>query len=279
MDVIIQLTCGIIIIVLGSWVTLRKRPKLEVDDLAFCTLLVVIVIILNRISVMLPLFGYNSFKVSFEQLPLVFVGIFFGPFWGFWVAIVSDTLSFILNPQGAYFLGFLLSRIVITLIASFWFSKRIKFKDKTLYILTQILVSMIFVATLYFVLTTQKIQIQSQPYLITMPLKIGLIVTSFCLTAFLLTMIHLLRGYKFKATSYFMTRYIMTIVMIEIIVQMLMTPLWLQTMYHIPFYLNLFVRIVSSSVMVPLKIFIGLSLYRIFPGKLRIRENQTSIKK
>lgn len=268
MDLIVQVLAGIGVIACGALAIYFHPKRLETKTLVLVTLLVCITLVLNGLSIMIPLFGSNSFKVSFEQVPVLFIGILYGPFWGFFGAVVADTLSTLINPQGPYFIGFLLSRVLVAMIPAFLFSPWIKFKRDTMLRIAQVVIAVLCVGATLFIIQTNEITVSKAIVTIDGWVKVSLILLCFVLSSFLIVMIQMMSKMASETMQDFTGRYILAVIMVELVVQMLLTPIWINVMYGVPFILNLFVRVLSGSLMIPLKIFIGISLQRIVFSKL-----------
>ena len=61
----------------------------------------------------------------------------------------------------------------------------------------------------------------------------------------------------------------MSVVLIEVIVQLVLTPLWLVIMYDIPVWISFLLRVVKATIMVPLTIMIGYGIL-ILMSRLRL---------
>jgi ECF transporter S component (folate family) len=59
-----------------------EKPNWKTRTLVTVSLLVVLSVVLQRFGIMIPLFGFPSFRIDFLHIPLIMVGAFFGPFFG-----------------------------------------------------------------------------------------------------------------------------------------------------------------------------------------------------
>lgn len=266
MDIIIQGIATLVIVIIAVLVFRYNHKKIKMSHFVISALLVALSIVLNWVSVMIPLFGFQTFKVSFEQLPIIFIGAYFGPLLGLISAFVSDTVSFVINPQGTYFAGFLLNRILVALIPALCFSSLNKLKPKAMAGLTYGALGALFLGSILFILTSQSITVSKQVIEITDTMRIGISLFSLAATAYLVT---ILTYFLKHQTDGFAMRFVVSMILIELVIQLIMTPLWLQTMYHVPYFLNFFVRVISATVLLLIKISIGLAVNRLFTKSLK----------
>ncbi|MDP3387020.1 MAG: folate family ECF transporter S component, partial [Eubacteriales bacterium] len=75
-------------------------------------------IVLARVlGLIIPIAGLPALKINFSSVPLIMVGIFFGPAAGFMAGAISDVVGYMINPMGgAYFPGFTLSTALTGMI-------------------------------------------------------------------------------------------------------------------------------------------------------------------
>jgi ECF transporter S component (folate family) len=72
-----------------------------VRNLTTTALLVALSIILSR---MLSIYLIPSLKLSLAGVPLIMIGLYFGPFYGFIGGAISDIIGFAINPAGGGFI-------------------------------------------------------------------------------------------------------------------------------------------------------------------------------
>lgn len=78
-----------------------KNDKIfiSVRALTISSLLAAMSVVIGMFCKSVMNFGDGLFRISFENLPIILSGMFFGPIVGGLVGIVSDLLSYILSPQ------------------------------------------------------------------------------------------------------------------------------------------------------------------------------------
>ena len=104
----------------------RKSVFQSVQMLTLSAMMAAISVLIGIFCKSLLNFGEGLFRVTFENLPIIFSGILFGPVVGGMVGIVSDLVSYLLSPQtyppnlivtfGAFAVGFvsgIMARFVV----------------------------------------------------------------------------------------------------------------------------------------------------------------------
>jgi ECF transporter S component (folate family) len=82
---------------------MKKHSKLfgSLQILTVCAMMVAISVVLGWIGRTYFTFAGGSIRITFENLPIIFCGITFGPVIGFIVGILSDLVSCLVAPQPA----------------------------------------------------------------------------------------------------------------------------------------------------------------------------------
>ncbi len=80
---------------------MKKHSKLfgNLMTLTVCAMMVAISVVLGWIGRTYFTFAGGSIRITFENLPIIFCGITFGPVIGFVVGILSDLVSCLVAPQ------------------------------------------------------------------------------------------------------------------------------------------------------------------------------------
>ncbi|MFQ7174709.1 MAG: folate family ECF transporter S component, partial [Thomasclavelia ramosa] len=96
-----------------------KYPiKSDTKSLTLAALLVILAVVLKRFSIMIPLFGFESLKISVEVIPMLLAGVLLAPGYCFIIGLAVDWVGLIIAPTSFPFLGFTLSAVLQTLIPS-----------------------------------------------------------------------------------------------------------------------------------------------------------------
>ena len=248
-------------------------PKdFSAKKISLTAMFVLLSAILQAVSVMLPLFGFPSLKIGFSQMPLLLLGALLGPVWAYIGGICQDIVSLIVDPTSFPFFGFTLNKIVVALIPAFWFTYGSKISQKTLFILTEVIIVCTYLLGLFALFTTGEIMSGGEMYHLNIWVKLGLSAVIILFLGILCYGIHYFYK-KYQGTHNKAGQWIISIISVEVIVQYCLTPLWLSVMYGVPFMGSLLVRLVKGSVMIFLNILIGLMLYRIL-SKLIKNDNE-----
>ena len=81
---------------------------------------------------------------------------------------------------------------------------------------------------------------------------------------------HLLtKKYKKYENDFSISVWAMSVVLVEVVVQLILTPLWLAIMYEIPVWISFLLRVVKATIMVPLTIVLGYGIL-ILMSRLRL---------
>jgi ECF transporter S component (folate family) len=88
--------------------------------------------------------------------------------------------------------------------------------------------------------------------------KLGIFLMSTVLVGFMIVMLNVItKQYQRKSYRFSLTDWVVIILLVELVVNLILTPIWLQTMYGIPFLLNVAPRLVKGTVMIQLNIILG----------------------
>ena len=275
MEIVAQILCLGLIICLGI-ILFQFFPKdFSVKKICITAMFVVLSAVLQALSFMIPLFGFPSLKIGFSQMPLMLLGALLGPLWAYIGGICQDLISLFMDPTNAPFLGFTLNKIIIALIPAFWFTYGNKISQKTLLVLTQVIIVCTYVLGLSALWTTNEIVSGGDVFVVTVWIKIGMTVLILILLGILCYGIYYLYQ-KYQTDSNKASHWIISIISVEVVVQYCLTPFWLSVMYRIPFMASSLIRIVKGSVMIFLNIVIGLVLYRVLRRLLNDKTEETS---
>lgn len=258
------------IIIIGFFVFRMDKLHVTGEKLAIIAMFIALSVALQFFSLMIPLFGFPSMRIGFSQLPLMVIGVLFGPSWAFLSGIVQDFLGLIVTPTGFPFFGFTLNKIIIGLIPALLFSKKIKWTPKVAYIVSQGILLSFLLGALAYLWLTPSIVTNGEVIEITMTIKLVFSTGSVLLIGAMMFFLHLLtEKYKKYENDFSISIWAMSVVLVEVIVQLILTPLWLAIMYDIPIWISFLLRVVKATIMVPLTIIIGYGIL-ILMSRLRL---------
>lgn len=254
MALIIQLFCLVFIIGLGILLFKFFPNKFTPKIIALIAIFAVLKIVLQLFSMVIPLFGVPSLRIGISQLPLMLGGVILGPVGGFVLGLIVDLLGLIVTPTNYPFLGFTLGNILVAVIPALIF-QWIKAKNRAR-------------VGFYGFILIFAMSIIGLICLVS-SIKVGSIVIhmtsthrSFVLffSLFLLLMMYLARSWIRKYRPENIVLYdvwIIAVVFVELIVNILMTPIWLDLMYGIPFITSSLLRVIKAGVMINVNGFLG----------------------
>ena len=277
MNILISQIIALITIIIIGYIVFKYFPfKVTTKDISLTAFLVVASVVLSYFSLMIPLFGFMSFKIGFSQMPLMILGVILGPGWAFIGAIVQDLLDIMINPSGFPFLGFTLNKILIATVPALWFCKWNKLTQKQTFKLIWLLLFGIYTLTMIGIWSATSITVSSSLLVFTIEMKLLLsLACSAVMIILIILMLYFKRKYPFETSRYHIANWIVCVLLIEIIVQLTLTPIWLDIMYGIPYIMNVLVRMVKSSFMIFLNITLGYYVLRLVT-KLRKDPNGLS---
>jgi ECF transporter S component (folate family) len=265
-----QIIAVVAIIIIGFFVFRMDKLHVTGEKLAIIAMFIALSVALQFFSLMIPLFGFPSMRIGFSQLPLMVIGVLFGPSWAFLSGIVQDFLGLIVTPTGFPFFGFTLNKIIIGLIPALLFSKKIKWTPKVAYIVSQGILLSFLLGALAYLWMTPSIVTNGEVIEITMTIKLVFSTGSVLLIGAMMFFLHLLtEKYKKYENDFSISIWAMSVVLVEVIVQLILTPLWLAIMYDIPIWISFLLRVVKATIMVPFTIIIGYGIL-ILMSRLRL---------
>ncbi|PKM64061.1 MAG: hypothetical protein CVU96_04785, partial [Firmicutes bacterium HGW-Firmicutes-20] len=253
-----QIIAVVAILIIGFLVFRIDKLHVTGEKLAIIAMFIALSVALQFFSLMIPLFGFPSMRIGFSQLPLMVIGVLFGPSWAFISGIVQDFLGLIVTPTGFPFFGFTLNKIIIGLIPALLFSKKIKWSPKVAYIVSQGLLLSFLVGALAYLWMTPSIVSEGNVIEITMTIKLIFSAGSILMIGAMMFFMNLLtKKYKKYENDFPISVWAMSVVLVEVVVQLILTPLWLAIMYNIPVLISFLLRVVKATIMVPFTIVIG----------------------
>lgn len=265
-----QIIAVVAIIIIGFFVFKMDTLHVTGEKLAIIAMFIALSVALQFFSLMIPLFGFPSMRIGFSQLPLMVIGVLFGPAWAFISGIVQDFLGLIVTPTGFPFFGFTLNKIIIGLIPALLFSKKIKWSPKVAYMVSQGLLLSFLVGALAYLWMTPSIVSEGNVIEITTTIKLVFSAGSVLMIGAMMFFLSLLtKKYKKYENDFPISVWAMSVVLVEVVVQLILTPLWLAIMYNIPVLISFLLRVVKATIMVPFTIVIGFGIL-ILMSRLRL---------
>ena len=112
---------------------------------------------------------------------------------------------------------------------------------------------------MFYVFSTNQVKVDEN--VITVGLEIKLILSAliiFMMSGLLISLNIILRHQK----NHYAFLWILALILVEMIVQLMLTPFWLDVMYGIPFIVSVSVRLIKAVVMIVINTMIGLVLLK-----------------
>ena len=235
-----------------------SKPKIQLKTLVMVSFLVGISVVLALLSWMIPLFGFPSLKIGFSQIPLMFIGFVFGPFWGFLGGLLADILELLTGTIAFPFFGFTLNKVLVGFIPGL-VVRIVKTDDRYTRMWPTIAIILISMLAMFYVFSTNQVKVDEN--VITVGLEIKLILSAliiFMMSGLLISLNIILKHQK----NHYAFLWILALILVEMIVQLMLTPFWLDVMYGIPFIVSVSVRLIKAVVMIVINTMIGLVLLK-----------------
>lgn len=259
MALFLQIFTFSIIVVLGV-VSFKLNPLVVTTrKITVVALLVVLSVALQFYSLMIPLFGFPSLRIDFLQIPLMMIGVLFGPSWTILAGIAQDILGLIITPTGFPFFGFMLNKILMGMIPAVLFHFKNKISNQRMHQIVLMLLGIFLVGSLSYVWQVQTIVVESNTIEITTIMKIGISILSLMLIGGLMVYMHATEQ-KYRDKKIPVAFWALSVLLVEVTVSLILTPTWLYAMYSIPVLLSFLVRVVKAAIMVPLLMMVGYAL-------------------
>lgn len=259
----VQIITGSILVVLGVYIFIKYPIKSDTKSLALSALFIVLVAILKRLSIMVPLFGTESLKLGFELIPMMLAGMLLAPGYCYMIGIAVDLVGLIVSPTGFPFLGFTLNSVLEAVIPSLIIQRVHVDKQKVIERMIQIGLCVLLLAGAIYIMTLKTVTISKTLVEVTLLYKISIISLACLMIIILFIVMHRLKNKLEEKDLHTFTLWVLTVIVVEMTISFLLTPYWLQVMYHIPFMVSLFIRIIKACIMIPLDICIGYSALRV----------------
>ena len=259
----VQIIVLIIILVLGGFIFKTYPFKADVKKMSLAAILILLNVLLNRFSMMVPLFGFPSLKISFEIIPLIIAGMLLSPSYAFIVGLSVDLIGLIVVPTQFPFLGFTLNNILRPLIPSLWVYYQRNIHSKTINrLLEGGLIIPTSIASIY-IFNLKQVVISKEELILSQSLKYSMIALLIVASIILIFISRLMQSKLSGQKRNDLTHWILLVSVLEIGINLCLTPIWLQTMYNIPFMASLLVRILKACLMIPINSMMGYSCYEL----------------
>lgn len=270
----VQIILFFVIVLLGIYV-FKAFPfeKGNVKNLVIAAIFIILTAILKRLTIMIPLFGTESLKVGLEYIPLMLAGYFLAPSYAFLIGLASDLIGLILVPTGFPFLGFTLVMILVSVIPSLVknYIEHYKQHLSQTFVshLAEIVIVLMGIGAVIYLYFLKEIKISDTMHTLTMSAKLPLMMICIVLVIAFIVIIHILKSKISEHQAHEFSVWILCVTLTELVCTLCLTPLWLDIMYGIPYFVSLCIRVIKLCAVLPIEIFIGYSLIQLLNIILR----------
>ena len=205
---------------------------------------------------MIPLFGFESLKISVEVIPMLLAGVLLAPGYCFIIGLAIDWVGLIIAPTSFPFLGFTLSAVLQTLIPSIIVRNIKDDYSKYLEKVIKVVLVLLAIGACVYVFSLEQVTISKQVVDITFNIKD--FISVLCVI-----MVSVLFMVMYNDDYHLFNKWLISVVLVEMAVTFCLTPYWLQVMYGIPFTLSLFIRVIKECIMIPVNIILGYTILRV----------------
>lgn len=274
---ILLLVSLLFFITLMIWFRSKNQKATRVDANVFylvsSALFVAISVILAQFRFYIPLFGFPSVRFSVSEVPIFLAGSLFGPVYGAMVGFTSDVISFMLSSSGAYHFGFTLNAMLIGFIPGMIFYL-IRKKEVSIAFgkMNKVLASVGLIGALIYINFIGIHELDEVMTIMGMPINVVLSVLMIVLVIILsFVVVKLKKIYSDHEGFYSIEKLIFIACINYIVVNLMLTPIWLLQLYNIPMVASVSVRIFKSLIDVPLQVIVIYSIMHAIPVSVRER--------
>lgn len=253
---------------------MQKNNKTNHFFLTATALLVAISIIISNFVIYIPLFGFPSVRFSVTSIPIFIVGSLFGGAYGAIAGFISDMISFMITSQGApYHPGFTLNAILIGFIPGIIFHYvKTRNSRKSLNKINLSLGVIALIGSIVYINFIGIHEIENIGLIMGVPINI---ILSLLMVVILIALIGIVYYVQKKFTEidnlYSIDQILFIHIISFIVVQLILTPIWLNGLYNIPIMASVFVRVFKSLIDIPLQVMLSYMILRAIPIKIKGR--------
>lgn len=245
-----QIFSMLAIVVIGLGVFHRFPLKFEAKTLTQVSLWVVLSVVLGLISWMVPVLGFPALKIGLSQLPLMVIGLVYGPAWAFLAGIVTDAIELLSGTIALPFFGFTLNKILIAVIPAVLMQRKKPLNEAVL--MTGI--GFFGLSALGYVLTVTQVKLGEAMVSVDWVSRMGVATLILVLS---LVLMGFVRRLKHRLSDLPLHEWVASVLLVELVVQLCLTPIWLFAMYGLPVQVSVAVRLIKSVVMIPVNVTLG----------------------
>ncbi|MBP3886853.1 MAG: folate family ECF transporter S component [Cellulosilyticum sp.] len=243
-------------------------------NLALTALFVAVSIVLAQFRVYIPLFGFPSVRFSLSEVPIFLAGALLGGIYGAMAGFASDIISFMMSTTGAYHFGFTLNLMLVGFIPGVIFQLIRNEKIQAPFsLMNKVLVGIALVGSIIYInsIGLEELKKAGEVGMIgPFPVNILLSMIMIILVIALIGIVYKLKKlYPGDKGLYSIDQLIFMMCVNYIIINLFLTPMWLQQLYNLPIVASVAVRIFKSLVDVPLQVMVIYMVIHAIPVRMR----------
>lgn len=255
---ILMIAAILMAIIVLTHIVFKARFELKtMVMISFMSLLSLVLAVF--LSMTIPLFGFPSLRFGFSQLPIMLAGALFGPWWGLIAGVLEDLLELASGFISTPYIGFTLNKALLGLIPGLVFLLAKKDPKKLKYYIGG-LVILLYGASITFILSTNSVSASKITYVLDWPVKLVLIGLTLIILPLTYLVYRTLKQKDIEKTTF--QAWLLSVILIEILLNVILTPIWLKNMYNIPIEIQVVIRSIKASFFVVLNTFMAYFIYR-----------------
>ena len=252
---------------------MQKNNQSRTFFLAATALLTAISLILGQFKFYIPLFGFPSVRFSISGIPVFLAGSLFGPIYGAGAGFASDIISFILSGAGAgpFHPGFTLNSVLVGVIPGVFFSI-IKNKKTNISFgkINSVLSLIALVGAIIYINFIGIHKVENLGTFIGIPTNIILTIFMIVLVGALnFIFIKIRNVYGDKDELYSIDKITFVACISYIVIQLILTPIWVKNLYGMPIMASVIVRIFKCLIDVPLQVMLKYFILKMIPLRIK----------
>ena len=287
MNIIIAQIIVLIIMLILFFVTFKKdHTKITIKDMTLITLLCVLGAILNKtLAIKFPP-AQPLFVISFAGAIAITIGILFSPKLALVAGVITDLIGLLLAPASGEvsmpFLGFTLTAMLSCYLPSVLIRITKNQKQAILKMFIVIILALANIATIIYLFSVNSISIDQTQNDLTNSLRFIIIGVVFLISVVILIINHFLnKKMKAIANLYVTTTHlILLILVVEIVCHIILTSLWINIMYGLPYIIAVATRIIKAILILPINVVIIYLILKFIPMQYKqhlIKDNNQMI--
>lgn len=252
---------------------MQKNNQSRTFFLAATALLTAISLILGQLKFYIPLFGFPSVRFSISGIPVFLAGSLFGPVYGGAAGFASDIISFILSgsASGPFHPGFTINSMLVGIIPGLFFTI-VRNKKMTISFgkINMILSVLALIGAVIYINFIGIHEVENLGTVMGIPTNIVLTVfMTMLIIALNFIFIKIRKIYGDKDELYSIDKITFIASVSYIVLQLILTPIWLYSLYNIPIMASVTVRIFKCLIDVPLQVMLKYFILKMIPLRVK----------